>query len=156
MGQFSPAQEIYSIDECFPDLTGLPGAGPGIGTRIRQRVPRWIGIPTCAGIGATKTLARLASHLTKSLPRLLGVCDPSSLDREDTPAPRQQIMSTRSFGLPVRELAELEQAAGLFTSRAAEKPRQRHSHVAAVQVFIRTSHFSTGPWHADSAVMPLS
>lgn len=119
-------------------------------------MPRWIGIPTCAGIGATKTLARLASHLTKSLPRLLGVCDPSSLDREDTPAPRQQIMSTRSFGLPVRELAELEQAAGLFTSRAAEKPRQRHSHAAAVQVFIRASHFSTGPWHADSAVMPLS
>ena len=223
IGQFSPAQEIYSIDESFLNLTGLPGTGRDIGTRIRQRVLRWVGIPTCVGIGATKTLAKLANHLAKSLPRLQGVCDLSGLgpaelqrairhvsvqdvwgvgrrlaprlqalgiqsaadlartdgrvlqrqfsatldktarelrgepaiDWEDAPAPRQQIMSTRSFGLPVRDLAELEQAVSLFTSRAAEKLRQQHSHAAAVQVFIRTSRFSAGPWHADSAVVPL-
>ncbi|MGA0585319.1 MAG: DNA polymerase V subunit UmuC, partial [Castellaniella sp.] len=67
IGQFSPAQEIYSIDECFLDLTGLPGPGRDIGARIRQRVLRWVGIPTCVGIGATKTLAKLSNHLAKSL-----------------------------------------------------------------------------------------
>lgn len=80
IGQFSPRQEIYSIDECFLDLTGIPGTGREIGTAIRNRVRQWIGIPTCVGIGPTKTLAKLANHLAKKVPRLLGVCDLSQVD----------------------------------------------------------------------------
>ncbi|MDK7587451.1 Y-family DNA polymerase [Alcaligenes faecalis subsp. phenolicus] len=79
IGQFSPRQEIYSIDESFLDLTGVPGAGRQIGTAIRERVAQWVGIPTCVGIGASKTLAKLANHLSKSLPKLQGVCDLSGL-----------------------------------------------------------------------------
>ena len=75
IGQFSPRQEIYSIDESFLDLTGLPGSGREIGTAIRSRIRQWIGIPTCVGIGPTKTLAKLANHLAKKTPRLLGICD---------------------------------------------------------------------------------
>lgn len=80
IGQFSPVQEIYSIDESFLDLTGIQGSGRDIGTEIRQRVRQWIGIPTCVGIGQTKTLAKLANHLAKKTTRLQGVCDLSGLD----------------------------------------------------------------------------
>ncbi|MBX6963891.1 Y-family DNA polymerase [Alcaligenes faecalis] len=79
IGQFSPRQEIYSIDESFLDLTGVSGTGREIGSEIRQRVRQWVGIPTCVGIGPTKTLAKLANHLAKKLPRLEGVCDLSGL-----------------------------------------------------------------------------
>lgn len=82
IGQFSPRQEIYSIDESFLDLTGIPGSGRDIGTAIRQRVAQWVGIPTCVGIGASKTLAKLANHLAKSLPKLQGVCDLSGLHHD--------------------------------------------------------------------------
>jgi len=34
-----------------------------------------MGIPTCVGIGATKTLAKLANHVAKKNPELGGVCD---------------------------------------------------------------------------------
>lgn len=80
VGQFAPAQEIYSIDESFLDLTGVPGSGREIGTAIRERVRQWVGIPTCVGIGPTKTLAKLANHLAKRIPRLQGVCDLAKLD----------------------------------------------------------------------------
>lgn len=80
IGQFSPRQEIYSIDESFLDLTGVPGSGREIGTAIRNRIKQWIGIPTCVGIGPTKTLAKLANHLAKKVPRLLGVCDLAQVD----------------------------------------------------------------------------
>jgi len=80
VGQFSPRQEIYSIDESFLDLTGIPGTGREIGSAIRQRVKQWVGIPTCIGIGPTKTLAKLANHLAKKVPRLEGVCDLTTID----------------------------------------------------------------------------
>lgn len=80
VGQFSPKQEIYSIDESFLDLTGVPGTGREIGSAIRHRVRQWVGIPTCVGIGPTKTLAKLANHLAKKVPRLEGVCDLTTID----------------------------------------------------------------------------
>ena len=65
------AQEIYSIDECFLDLTGVPEASARART-IQARVLQWIGIPTCIGIAPTKTLAKLANHIAKSADRRPG------------------------------------------------------------------------------------
>lgn len=42
---------------------------------MRETVGAWTGIPTCVGIGATKTLAKLANHVAKTVPELGGVCD---------------------------------------------------------------------------------
>lgn len=82
IGQFSPRQDIYSIDESFLDLAGIPGTGRQIGQDIRERVKRWIGIPTCVGIGSSRTLAKLANLLAKTVPRLQGVCDLSQLEHD--------------------------------------------------------------------------
>ncbi|MDS4019698.1 MAG: DNA polymerase V subunit UmuC, partial [Candidatus Competibacter sp.] len=46
LGQFSPRQEIDSIDECFLDLTGLERFDPiAYGRAMRERVRRWLGLP---------------------------------------------------------------------------------------------------------------
>ena len=77
LGQFSPDQEIYSIDECFLGLDGFASEDfVAYGRAIRRRVGQWLGIPVCVGIAATKTLAKLANHCAKK--RLAGddgVCD---------------------------------------------------------------------------------
>lgn len=65
-------QEVYSIDECFVDLEGIPGDLVQRAYKIRARVHRWIGIPTCIGIGPTKTLAKLANSIAKSAERKPG------------------------------------------------------------------------------------
>ncbi|MBU0593529.1 MAG: Y-family DNA polymerase [Gammaproteobacteria bacterium] len=77
--QFSPRQEIYSIDECFLGLDGFKQDLTTYGQEIRQQVRQWIGIPVCVGIAPSKTLAKLANHVAKKQPAWNGVCDLGSL-----------------------------------------------------------------------------
>ena len=42
---------------------------------LRERVQRWVGIPTCVGIATTKTLAKVANFIAKKRPQYRGVCD---------------------------------------------------------------------------------
>ena len=67
-----PEQEIYSIDESFIGLHGLRGDLTQRAHAVRQRILTWVGIPTCVGMGATKTLAKLANHIAKSAERKPG------------------------------------------------------------------------------------
>jgi len=76
LGQFTPDIEIYSIDEAFLDLGGMPAADYAVlGQRIQETVKQWTGIPVSVGIGTTKTLAKLANQLAKRFPRTGGVLD---------------------------------------------------------------------------------
>lgn len=74
-----PRIEQYSIDECFADLTGMPGDLAPLLSRIRERVLRWVRIPTCVSCAETKTLAKLANHLAKTYPALKGTLDWTAL-----------------------------------------------------------------------------
>ena len=91
--QFAPDVVVYSIDESFLDFTGL--ADPiGHARTLRATVRQWTGIPTCVGLGPTKTLAKVANHLAKRTPDLDGVCDLGD------PAMRDKALS----GLPVADV----------------------------------------------------
>lgn len=72
-----PRLESYSIDEVFGDLTGVENGDPerltALARDIRNRVRQWVGIPTCAGIAPTKTLAKLCDHFAKTYPVFDGV-----------------------------------------------------------------------------------
>lgn len=70
---FSPLVEVYSIDESFLLLDGFDDL-IGYARKIRATVRQWTHIPTCVGIGPTKTLAKLANHIAKIHPGLGGVC----------------------------------------------------------------------------------
>jgi DNA polymerase V len=225
-------QEVYSIDESFIDLSGIPGDLVLRARKIRRRIHQWIGIPTCIGIGPTKTLAKLANAIAKSAERKpgsypahhaqichLGACTPEELAQllqatevgdvwgvgrkigaqlrengvhtaldlqrmspaaakagwsvvlektvrelngvpciefEDEPPAKQQIACTRSFGHPVTELIELQEAVTEFACRAAEKLRKQKSHTGQIMAFIRTSPFrKQDPQYSRSASIPL-
>jgi DNA polymerase V len=73
---FSPRIEVYSIDESFLDLSDVqPEDRTALIRDMRETVRRWTGIPTCVGIGPTKTLAKFANHIAKKNGDLRGVCD---------------------------------------------------------------------------------
>ena len=73
---FSPNQEVYSIDESFLDLTDFKHKNlKDYGQAMRGRILQWTGLPVCVGIGATKTLAKLANHCAKKRPQYKGVCN---------------------------------------------------------------------------------
>ena len=79
---YSPIQEIYSIDESFIDLTGLPFNLIAYMQSLRVQIKGWTGIPVCVGIGRTKVLAKLANHIAKSYPRFKGVFDIDTLPHQ--------------------------------------------------------------------------
>ena len=68
----------YSIDECFANMSGYEGLGTDLtqlGFRIKDKVFKDVGIPTCVGIAPTKTLAKYCNHLAKHYGGLKGVCN---------------------------------------------------------------------------------
>ena len=84
LAQFSPVQEVYSIDECFLDFTGFNYIDmTGYGQTIRQRVLQWLGLPVCVGIGPSKTLAKLANYVAKKRDQYQGVFDYSRLGQQE-------------------------------------------------------------------------
>lgn len=73
-----PQVEPYSIDEMFLDLAGLPGDLVARSVALRDAVRRIAKIPTCVGIGPTKTIAKLANRVAKADRDGNGVCDLST------------------------------------------------------------------------------
>ena len=74
LASMAPEIEIYSIDEAFLDLSGIPEEELSkLAEKIRGKVFRWTGIPVSVGIAPTKTLAKIANHIAKSDPSYKGV-----------------------------------------------------------------------------------
>ena len=223
LGTYSPDTEVYSIDECFVDLTGQAKLR-AVSYDIRKRVLQWTGLPVCVGIGPTKTLAKLANHVAKKHPRSKGVFNYNDLTAEqqtrllqslpvsevwgigrklsqrlalhgiesvhdlqtahtatlraefgvvvertqrelqgigcielqDAEAAKKQIISSRSFGQPVTELAVLRDALSVFTANACAKLRAQNSQAAMLQVFLLTNRFRTDqPQYTPTMTIPL-
>jgi DNA polymerase V len=76
LSEFSSNQEIYSIDECFLDLTGFCKDGLTVyAQKIRRCIQQQTGLPVCIGIGTSKTLAKLANHIAKKNSLFQGICN---------------------------------------------------------------------------------
>ncbi|WP_024303818.1 Y-family DNA polymerase [Pseudogulbenkiania sp. MAI-1] len=201
---YARAQEVYSIDECFLDLSGEPEPA-ALAQRMRDELLRGLGLPACVGLGPSKTLAKLANHLAKQDAALGGVLDLGVLDAaarlqrlapvaveevwgigrrlgerlrltgigtarqlaeterdwlqrrfglvtmriadelrgasclalESVLEPRRSVMSTRSFGRPVKALSELQEAVSMHACRVAERLRRQRSLAHFLRVGIR-------------------
>jgi len=221
LGEFAPGQEVYSIDECFLAVGGLPDA-VATGRELKAAVKQSLGLPVCVGIAPSKTLAKLSNNIAKSTHRFGGVFDYTALSSEkqtqvlkamsaskvwgigrnlteklqsrgiytaydlresdaeqlgklfsvvlkrtilelrgqacigleQVGEARKQILSSRSFGRNVFELAELEEAVAQYATRACEKLRRDRSVTSEVQVSVRTSAYADSTF-ADSKVIAL-
>lgn len=88
-----PALEVYSIDEAFADLAGIPGDLVPLGREIRAQVLAGTGIPTGVGIGPSKTLAKLANYAAKRWQKQTG----GVVDISD-PVRREKLLRAVSVG----------------------------------------------------------
>ncbi len=131
LARFAPQQDIYSIDECFLDLSGMvtPLAH---GRHIRQTLLDKLGLPSCVGIGPSKTLAKLANHVAKQQAQWQGVFDWADL----TPAEAERLlasMDVREVWGVGRRLAEklhqLRIRSALDLQRADARQLKRHFNV---------------------------
>jgi len=125
-----PDQEIYSIDECFVDLSEFSADQALVQAfRLRQRLLQCLSLPVSVGIGNSKTQAKLASAIAKDRAKntakggdradASGVCDLSgsfsgshlSAERQAEIA-RQPVDSVWGIG---RRTAQSLAAAGVTT-----------------------------------------
>jgi DNA polymerase V len=66
LSDYSPAMEIYSIDECFLSLRGFELFNlQEYGILMRNKVVKWTGIPISIGIAPTKALSKVANRIAK-------------------------------------------------------------------------------------------
>jgi DNA polymerase V len=113
-----PAQEIYSIDESFIDLSGVRSDLIERSHKIRSRILQWVGIPCGIGIGSTKTLAKLANHIAKTTERKPGsypahlaqVCSLSSLSPSELEAVMAATTVNEVWGVGPRISKQLNEA----------------------------------------------
>lgn len=61
---------------------------------------------------------------------------------------KKEIMSSRTFGRPVYELASLRESIACYVSLACEKLRKQKSVAQEIEVYIRTNPFKDGPQYA--------
>ena len=78
------------------------------------------------------------------------------IELEEVPPPRKQIISSRSFGSPVTELAHLSEAVTSYMTIAAEKLRKQRSAAGSVHVFIQTNKFKPDqPSYSEGLTIPM-
>lgn len=71
LARFSPEMQVYSIDEAFLLLEERNALE--VAKMIHKCVLQWTGIPVSIGIGKTKTLAKVANHMAKTVPESKGI-----------------------------------------------------------------------------------
>ncbi len=225
LSQFSPAQEIYSIDESWLELTDLLLDDlTEFGRTIKDRVWQYTGLPVSVSIASTKCLCKIANKLVKIDPAYQGVLDLTSLSEQELDEcldkvpvedvwgigykysrflsnygiltakqlkyadekwirryltvtgerivlelrgisciplakeqpPKQQILSSKTFGREITSCEEMREALANYVARAAEKLREQHSLASSLTVFLRTSSFKTNSeQYANSFTLTL-
>ena len=127
-----PRVEPYSIDEMFLDLDGIENLD-AVCRSLREDVRRLAKIPTCIGWGPTKTIAKLANRLAKTLATMGGVCDLTSPDVRQ--GFYRDIPVGDIWGIGAKTAAKLEQSGILnisdFVSMDAPDVRKRLTVVGA-------------------------
>jgi DNA polymerase V len=114
--QFSPSQEIYSIDESFLDLSGFTHVDlTQYAQKLRQTVLQGTDLPVCVGIGRSKTLAKMANHCAKQQLALNGVCNFNAMPETDVDASLREISVSKVWGIG-RGLSQRMHALEIFTA----------------------------------------
>jgi len=109
-------QEIYSIDECFLELTHYQKIikNTEYARQMKAQILKWIGLPVCVGIGFSKTQAKLANHIAKTYLHLDGVCNLDEIDRGVLKHVFRQIDVSEIWGIG-RQHAKKLNALGIYS-----------------------------------------
>ncbi len=77
------------------------------------------------------------------------------LELDMVEAPKKGIVSSRSFGKPVSNLEELEEAVSTYMTRACEKLRNQNSIASYITVFLGTNRFKPEAQYSNSLTTKL-
>lgn len=127
----------------------------GIGRKLSKRM-QGIGIRTAKDL-ADSHPATLRKQFSVVVERIVQELNGEScLELEDAPAPKKQIICSRSFGARITDFAQMREAVCDYVTRAGEKLRQEGQKARVISVFIRTGMFNPNePHYANAATCEL-
>ena len=126
----------------------------GIGRRLTASLNK-LGITTAAQLYRADP-KYLRTHFGVTVEKIVREIQGVSCLSLEAVQPRKQIISSRSFGKPVTELSELEEAISHYAAIASEKLRQQKSVTQAVAVFIQTNVFQASTaCYENSVALPF-
>ena len=115
--QFTPHLEVYSIDESFLAIESVLQSYDSpihLGKNIKERIKQWVGLPVCVGIASSKTLSKFANHLAKKHSVFGGVCDLTTMTKQDIYQWMSEVSVTEVWGVG-RRIAKRLEAMGIQT-----------------------------------------
>ncbi|PIZ62604.1 hypothetical protein COY17_02315, partial [Candidatus Saccharibacteria bacterium CG_4_10_14_0_2_um_filter_52_9] len=123
----TPRTEVYSVDETFLDLSQLEITDYTAWARaVKNRLLKEVGIPVSIGIATTKTLAKLATALSKNDNVLNGVLDLTGLSEPDRQAYLLKTPVNEVWGIGWR-LAPKLRAEGIYNALELSQMRPQHA-----------------------------
>lgn len=122
----------------------------GIGSRLTKRLNADMRITTAWELATAPpaTLRRQFGVVVERIARELNGIECFPL--EEGPSLKKTITSSRSFGKKIDRLEDLQESVASFVARAAAKLRAQGSMCHLLQVYARTSPFSSGPQYGAS------
>src|ERR1019366_928183 len=146
--------EQFELDALFAATE--VGSVWGVGKRITEKLKAG-GIHTVLDLVRANS-ATLRSQFSVTLEKtLLELRGTSCMDVDDVPAPRQQILVSRSFGTAITHVDGIIEAVSEFTSRTAERLRGQGSVAGALGIFFMTSPFRQNDrQHSVNVTVPLT
>ncbi len=112
----------------------------GVGRRLGLRLRR-VGVKTALDLAEAQssTIRGVGGVTLERTHRELGGLP--CFGMEESPQPRKNVCSSRSFGRPVTELEDLEEALSNYAVTAARRMRGEGSLARGIQVFLTTNRF---------------
>lgn len=123
----------------------------GVGRKHKERL-YGMGVQTVQDL-RDSAVSRIKHEFSVVLARTVAELNGEScLTLEEVAPPKQQIVSSRSFGQPIFLLEDLGEAVVSYASRAAEKLRKQRHVAGAIQVFLQTNPFRSDEPQYNNAV----
>ncbi|SRR5712692_219516 len=153
LSQFSPRQEIYSIDEAFLELTGTDIDDlTEFGRTIKARVLQFTSIPVSVGIASTRSLTKIANELVKKDPRYQGVLDLTRLSDHELDQLLAQVAIEDVWGIGPKYALFLSNY-GITTAKdlkhADEKWIRKHLTVTGARIVLELRGICCIPLETD-------
>jgi DNA polymerase V len=130
-------EEVWGVGRRYAAM--LRGRGIHNALQLRDADDRWV-------------RRHMSVTGLRTVEELRGRC---CADAQVMPAPKQAIMTSRSFGQDLHGKEELSQAVAEFTGMCAEKLRRQRSKASMLMVFISTNSFRAGPQYGNSISLGL-
>jgi len=135
--EFTAVEDIWGVGHRHGKMLRRHGMGNAL--QFRGANDKWV-------------LRKLTVVGLRTLLELRGT---PSIELEEEPPPRKDILSSRSFGRPVEAQEDLEEAVASYAARAAEKLRRQQSLASVITVSLTTNRFKKGPQYSSSASCQL-